>query len=311
LLWVATLYNVETGGVLRSAAVALAPVAPPRELLVSLGRFLRAGGPAEGLIVNREAPAGAAPAGPAEPEANRAGVRWTQEPLIRNDVPPNGRHAAIPADIGHQVLANGRFSATRGDRAFDRPLPGHYSDVPRGGSDRPSEDRVPKITFLNEAIEVEVAAGQTIRDVADQAGITLVRGLFPRLHCRGRGLCGRCRVWATPRQDGALSPHTFWERIRRYQGTRRLACQARVLGDVEVRTMPDATPPHDDTVWPADPNARWRKRVAADEERAKQAAAAPKPEKAAAPKADKPPTATAPPSAAAAAPASSERSPAA
>jgi hypothetical protein len=53
-LWVATLYNVETGGVLRAAAVALGPVPPPRSLLVALGRFLRAGGPAEGLLISQE-----------------------------------------------------------------------------------------------------------------------------------------------------------------------------------------------------------------------------------------------------------------
>ena len=51
LLWEATVYAVESGGVLRSAAVALGPVPPPRSLLVALGRFLRGAAPAEGLIV--------------------------------------------------------------------------------------------------------------------------------------------------------------------------------------------------------------------------------------------------------------------
>ncbi|MBI5478019.1 MAG: PEGA domain-containing protein [Deltaproteobacteria bacterium] len=55
-LWGATVYTVESGGVLRSAAVALGPVAPPRSLLVALGRFLRGAAPAEGLIVRDERP---------------------------------------------------------------------------------------------------------------------------------------------------------------------------------------------------------------------------------------------------------------
>ena len=72
-LWGATVYTVESGGVLRSAAVALGPVAPPSNLLVSLGRFLRGAAPAEGLIVRDERTgrsplvgggAGGAPTGP-------------------------------------------------------------------------------------------------------------------------------------------------------------------------------------------------------------------------------------------------------
>jgi hypothetical protein len=63
-LWAATVYNVDTGGVLRSAAVALSPLAAPRALLVSLGRFLRAGRATEGIIVQLDqGPAvGASPA---------------------------------------------------------------------------------------------------------------------------------------------------------------------------------------------------------------------------------------------------------
>jgi hypothetical protein len=64
-LWIATTYNVESGGVLRSAAVALAPGAPPRAGLVTLGRFLRAGSPTDGLIVRRVRASAAAPGAPA------------------------------------------------------------------------------------------------------------------------------------------------------------------------------------------------------------------------------------------------------
>jgi ferredoxin len=126
---------------------------------------------------------------------------------------------------------------------------------------------VPKVHFLNEAIEVEAASGQTLREIAEQHGIVLVRGLFPGLHCRGRGICGRCRVWAMPRGEGALTPLTFWERLRRYRGARRLACQAKVMGDVEVRTTPNAQPPTQTTIWPEDTRpAKWKERRAASAE---------------------------------------------
>jgi hypothetical protein len=70
-LWIATSYDVESGGVRRAAAVALAPGRPPRARFVALGRFLRAGTPAEGLMVMRAppAPAGGAPLGSLDVEA--------------------------------------------------------------------------------------------------------------------------------------------------------------------------------------------------------------------------------------------------
>jgi uncharacterized 2Fe-2S/4Fe-4S cluster protein (DUF4445 family) len=155
---------------------------------------------------------------------------------------------------------------------------------------------VPKIRFLNEAIEVEATAGQTIREVAEQHGITLLRGLFPRLHCGGRGWCGRCRVWAT----GGLAPLTFWERLRRYRGTRRLACQAKIQGDVEVRTTPNAPLPRQTTEWLPDPRpSKWRDRAV----EAKPAAAPPAEPKPAATPAEPKPAA---PPAPAAAPANPE-----
>ena len=121
-----------------------------------------------------------------------------------------------------------------------------------------------KVSFLNEAMEVDAPPGKTIDEVAEQEGVILIRGLFPGLHCHGHGVCGRCRVWAQPLAEGSLSPRTFFERVRRYRGQRRLACQARVLGNVEVRTAPNAPPPGRSTVWPADPRpSEWKQRAAA------------------------------------------------
>jgi len=71
---------------------------------------------------------------------------------------------------------------------------------------------VPKVTFLNEVVTIEVPAGATVRDAADRAGLSLFRGLWPELHCGtfpfvgpllGDGSCNRCKVWVTPLQPGA------------------------------------------------------------------------------------------------------------
>jgi ferredoxin len=124
---------------------------------------------------------------------------------------------------------------------------------------------VPKVHFLNEDVEAEARPGESIKDVAERVGIRLTRGLFPGIHCRGHGLCGRCRVWAMPRTAGAVSPLAFWERVRFYRGARRLACQTKVLGDVEVRTAPNAPPPAQSTSWPEDSRpTKWKERAAAD-----------------------------------------------
>jgi ferredoxin len=169
---------------------------------------------------------------------------------------------------------------------------------------------MPKVHFLNEIVTVEAERGQTIKEVAVQHGIPLHRGLWTWANCRSHGLCGSCQVWVNPLGEGALGPKTFFERIRsRVSGTVRLGCQARVLGDVEVRTLPGGERsfhPAASTRWDPDPRpSRWKERLAAaeaggddDEDDAKakpkpQAAPA-KPAQAAAPAAIASPTPAAP-----------------
>jgi ferredoxin len=149
---------------------------------------------------------------------------------------------------------------------------------------------MPKVTFLNEALTVEAEAGKTIKEVADACGVNLFTGFWRSYHCKGKGRClgSGCRVWAMG-PDAALSPRTWKERIRpTNKGAVRLACQARVQGDIEVRTMPGALEFTQNAKW--DPDAapsRWLDRTmgkeapAADGDAAKEAA--PKPAKAAKP----------------------------
>jgi ferredoxin len=125
---------------------------------------------------------------------------------------------------------------------------------------------MPKVHFLNEIITVEARAGQTIKEVAKEHGIPLHRGLWTWANCRSLGLCGSCQVWVNPLAPNALAEKTFFERKRaKVQGTVRLGCQAKVQGDVEVRTMPGGImfePPRT-TEWEADPRpSKWKERLA-------------------------------------------------
>jgi len=125
---------------------------------------------------------------------------------------------------------------------------------------------MPKVTFLNETTTVEAKKGQTIKEVAIETGIPLHRGFWTWANCRSHGLCGSCSVWVTELAPHALSPKGFRERVRpKVKGKVRLACQAQVLGDIEVRTLPGGVmfEPKQTTTWEQDPRpAAWKDRLA-------------------------------------------------
>ena len=61
---------------------------------------------------------------------------------------------------------------------------------------------MPKVRFEREDITLEVPAGQTVLQVAEKAGISVFRGMWPELHCeRGSGWCNRCKVWVKAASD--------------------------------------------------------------------------------------------------------------
>jgi ferredoxin len=101
---------------------------------------------------------------------------------------------------------------------------------------------VPKVEFEREGIVAEARPGQSLLDVAEDAGVELFRGIWPGLHCgRRRGWCNRCKVWVRSQSEGAVNPPTGKEQARlrlngRITGTMRLACQVEVRGDVQVHT---------------------------------------------------------------------------
>lgn len=102
---------------------------------------------------------------------------------------------------------------------------------------------MPKLRLINEALEVEAAAGARLLDACAGAGIDVLRGLWHGARCRSGalamlpyGACGRCRVWVSG-AAGALNPPTAMERLHpTVRGSLRLACQVHVQGDLEVTT---------------------------------------------------------------------------
>lgn len=94
-----------------------------------------------------------------------------------------------------------------------------------------------RVTFGAAGATVIVPAGTRLREAARLAGVDL------EAPCGGLGACGRCAVVA----EGALDEPSADERIllteERLAASVRLACRARVAGDVVVRPLSDAPAP--------------------------------------------------------------------
>ena len=92
---------------------------------------------------------------------------------------------------------------------------------------------MPRVTFLPSGRSFEVRAGGSLFRAALRARLPLARS------CRGVGVCGLCHVRVVGAAEG-LAPPTdaelaLWARAAVPAGE-RLACLARVVGDVAVTT---------------------------------------------------------------------------
>jgi ferredoxin len=109
---------------------------------------------------------------------------------------------------------------------------------------------MPKVKFVKEKKEVEVEPGANLRKVALNEGIELYPGLHQYVNCMGFGQCASCRVLVSKGVEN-LSPQGTWEKLRlllgpmthfarlEHEKNLRLACQARINGDIEVETKPE------------------------------------------------------------------------
>ncbi len=104
---------------------------------------------------------------------------------------------------------------------------------------------MPTVNFVNEKKQIEVSPDANLRREAIKAGVQLYPHIHKVLNCHGLGQCGACRVLVTKGMDNVTRP-TLIERLRMMfsmarignENTMRLACQAKVQGDIDVVTQP-------------------------------------------------------------------------
>jgi ferredoxin len=119
---------------------------------------------------------------------------------------------------------------------------------------------MPSVKFVSEKKTIEVPPGSNLRREALKAAIELYPGIHKVFNCHGWGLCASCCVQIKKGKEN-VSPQTFRERLRMILGMftstarkghedeLRLACLARVLGDVEIETKPDIMNLHGERFW--------------------------------------------------------------
>jgi ferredoxin len=96
---------------------------------------------------------------------------------------------------------------------------------------------MPKVVFVNEHRIVEVPQGKNLKSLALELGINPHREFFRGVNCGYLGMCGTCQVWVKEGASGATNPLNLREKMGGMRGLRRLACQVKILGDVEITTF--------------------------------------------------------------------------
>ncbi len=108
---------------------------------------------------------------------------------------------------------------------------------------------MPKIAAQGKVIECNT--GENLRQVLLKNGIDLYNGNATVINCHGLGTCGTCAVEVA----GEVSPKSWRENARlsvpphSSGSSRRLACQVKVLGDLEVTKFDGFWGQGDELVW--------------------------------------------------------------
>ena len=112
---------------------------------------------------------------------------------------------------------------------------------------------MPKVYFVKQAVAVECAGGTNLRKLALENGIAVYS--FPNnlVNCIGNGLCGTCRI-KVDNPNAVSAPTRSDEGKCGWEGPEyRLACQTKVLADVQVTTSPR----NKKMGWMAHPTYQW------------------------------------------------------
>ena len=104
---------------------------------------------------------------------------------------------------------------------------------------------MPKVKFTKEKDELEIEAGENLRQAALTNGIQVYDGPTRFLNCMGNGTCGTCSVIVKEGKEN-LSPKTMLEKMTLslhltsigHEEEMRLSCQCKVNGDCSIETKP-------------------------------------------------------------------------
>jgi ferredoxin len=125
------------------------------------------------------------------------------------------------------------------DKEIFEDLAGLDTRLPDGTKLRIEVPGKARVTFVQENRIVEVEPGRTIKEIALELGIDPNRKYQRLISCEGLGIFDGCKCWVRASSKRALNGKSWTERaLHDLRGWQRLACQARVFGDVEVWTMP-------------------------------------------------------------------------
>ncbi len=108
---------------------------------------------------------------------------------------------------------------------------------------------MPKVTAQGKTFECP--QGANLRKVLLENGVDLYNDLASTINCHGIGTCGTCTVEV----EGEVSPASWREKSRLNlpphspNQNRRLSCQTKVLGDVQVTKY--------DGFWGQGDRVRW------------------------------------------------------
>jgi ferredoxin len=108
---------------------------------------------------------------------------------------------------------------------------------------------MPQITAQGKTFDVPYEAN--LRESLLDHDIDLYNGAAKVLNCHGHSICGSCLV----KVEGSVSEPTESEKLRMgvpphsQHSDRRLACQAKVLGDVKVTKFDSHFGTGDEIVW--------------------------------------------------------------
>ncbi|MCH2212716.1 MAG: (2Fe-2S)-binding protein [Fuerstiella sp.] len=119
---------------------------------------------------------------------------------------------------------------------------------------------MPKINFVKEKVIADAADGDNLRSIARKNGVQLYSGPHKVFNCMGFGHCGSCNVIVKKGSDNCSRKgllESLWKWAHPLLGLKvlsnegkdvRLACQAKVHGDMEIETHPPVNW-HGDKFW--------------------------------------------------------------